>query len=471
MIATTPAPARLFAQIYQEWYLWLLIAQGISMALVLFACGRPKTMGQWLAIAAMNLFLVLLAALHAFSLLEYLCLRFLQVLLRVAVVGCWTFAVVGTPIVVYWIWRRSRGIRKPLPLAKCWFACLILVLVAEPVAYVIKSTRERLNIPVLPAGQTDGEFHVAAIGESSMIGWPYVSRADDKGTVDPRFCIPAVYAWRLGQFYPEKKIVMHNIAVQGLSVKLAIEQLSKLKQRPDLILVYAGHNEFYHDVEELSTQSKPLFYWLDRHLNASPTFYLVNSELAARSALRELVVGEGRVFAEHPVSNRLTFQHRLERFRRQLEQFAGYCRDNGITSQWIVPASAESVYEPDRSVVSEGTSSSEVNRMRSRYDEALVLEQSKKWQEAAAIYREELVKQPGFAEFHFRLAECLVEMGQYDEAHKEFVLARDTDAARPGPTVTIAGKLPRSPKNFKFCISMRPMCCDPKLRTALSTGR
>nr|AUN35845.1 hypothetical protein [uncultured bacterium] len=170
-----------------------------------------------------------------------------------------------------------------------------------------------------------------------------------------------------------------------------------------------------------------MLYWLDRRLDTSPTFYLLNNALAAKSTLRDIWYGSTRTFAEPTVGNNLTYHHRLERFRRQLEQLAGYCRDNGIASQWIVPASAESVYEPDRSVVAEGTSASEIERMHRRYDEARGLEQSKSWQQAIDIYREELAKQPGFAELHFRLAECLVELGQYDQARKEFILARDTD--------------------------------------------
>jgi tetratricopeptide (TPR) repeat protein len=170
-----------------------------------------------------------------------------------------------------------------------------------------------------------------------------------------------------------------------------------------------------------------LFYWLDSRLEASPTFYLLNNHLAGRSIIRDLLVGKGRVFADHPVTNRLAYQHRVDRFRSQLRQFAIYCREHDITVQWIVPACADSVYEPDRSVVAEGTSDAEIARLKTRYDEALALEASKKWQQAADIYRAELQMQPGFAEFHFRLAECLAELGQFDEARTQYLLARDTD--------------------------------------------
>nr|AUN35844.1 hypothetical protein [uncultured bacterium] len=244
-IATTHSYPQFLETFFQEWYLCMLLAQVVSMAIVLLACGRPTTKGQWLAVVAMNLFLLSLYALHSFGELEAPSFLFLQILLWITVIGCWTFAVVGAPIVMYWVWRRSRGVRSPLPLAKWWFGCLILLLAAEPVAFVIKSSRERVNIPVLPVASSQDEFHIAAIGESSMAGWPYVTCDDDKHVVEKRFSIPAVYAWRLRQIYREKKIVMHNIAVPGLSLKLAIEQLGELQHRPDLVLLYAGHNEFY----------------------------------------------------------------------------------------------------------------------------------------------------------------------------------------------------------------------------------
>jgi hypothetical protein len=118
------------------------------------------------------------------------------------VAGCWSFVVLGAPFVVYWIWRRSRGVRNTFPIGKWWFACLMLLLAAEPTAAIIKVHRELMHIPVLAPAPEGNEFHIAAIGESSMLGWPYVTRDDGDGVFEPRFGIPAVYAWRLQQLYP-----------------------------------------------------------------------------------------------------------------------------------------------------------------------------------------------------------------------------------------------------------------------------
>ncbi len=427
LVAMTHPPGRVFVRIYQEWFLWLPVVQAVVMSAIVVRHGWPLSTRGRCAFVGMNSLLLLLAGLHAFSALEYACIRTLQILLRIAVLGAWSVAVFGAPFVLFWIWRRARGDRRAFPFARWWFACLILLLASEPLAAVIRSNREKMDIPVLSAAPPPGEFHIAAVGESSMLGWPYVTRDDGSGIYDSRFSIPAVYAWRLQQMFPDTKIVMHNVAVQGLNLKMALKQLEQLEYRPHHLLMYAGHNEFYHDVEELSVISKPLFFWLDSRLEASPTFFLLNNELAARSALRELLVGSGRTFADHPVANPLAYQHRVQRFRGQLRQLAEYCEANGITTQWIIPASAESVYEPDRSVVAAGTTKAEISQMEARYREALELEAAKEWEAAATIYREELAKQPGFAEFHFRLAECLEQLQQYDEARRHFLLARDTD--------------------------------------------
>ncbi len=426
-IVFTHRPGNLLRPFVAEWHFWVLSLHVVSMAVIVRFWGLPRTRRGKLIFAALNAFVMAVAGLVMFHLFEYAWIRLLQVVLRIAVVGCWTFAIGGAPVVLWWIWRRRCGVRKPLRMAKPWFACLLVLFIAEPIAATIKSAHERLAIPVLAKAAPEGEFHVAALGESSMLGWPYVAKVDDTKEFHSRFGIPAVYEWQLRRMYPGKKIVVHNLAKEGINLKLAFERLKTLEFRPNHILLYAGHNEFHYDVEELSIASKTLFFPLDRWLDKSPTFYLVNKELAARYAVRSLIVGQDRTLMDHPIAEPLTYIQRVERFRSQLEQFATYCRENGITAQWMVPACSESVYEPDRSTVLDGTSKDEQQALIRRYDEARALEAAGEWEKAGDVYRALLEEQPNFAEFHFRLGECLVNLKQYQPAQRHFQRARDDD--------------------------------------------
>jgi tetratricopeptide (TPR) repeat protein len=110
-----------------------------------------------------------------------------------------------------------------------------------------------------------------------------------------------------------------------------------------------------------------------------------------------------------------------------LEQLADYCREKDITAQWFVPASSESGFEPNRSVLDGDPSRAEIDLLEQQYKEALALEQAGEWENAAEIYRRGLEKHPEFAEFHFRLGDCLFQLKDYQTARTHYDQSRDLD--------------------------------------------
>ena len=180
-----------------------------------------------------------------------------------------------------------------------------------------------------------------------MLGYPY----------QPKFGIPQVVAAHLRKLYPHCQVVVHNLAGEGLNLRLTLRKLQELKSRPDLLLVYTGHKEFYHDLEEILLTTESPFYVWDRWLSYSPTFCVLNRHLSQKAALRTLKSGTERQLIDRHICSPLLYERRLVRFRRQLEQLAEYCRGEGIATLWFVPAGSESAYEPNRSVVRRGTPS------------------------------------------------------------------------------------------------------------------
>jgi hypothetical protein len=53
-----------------------------------------------------------------------------------------------------------------------------------------------------------------------------------------------IIAWQLGRAFPGRTFIADNRADLGLTLELAIGRLSGLERRPDLLIVYSGHNEF-----------------------------------------------------------------------------------------------------------------------------------------------------------------------------------------------------------------------------------
>ncbi|HUG93457.1 MAG TPA: tetratricopeptide repeat protein, partial [Planctomycetaceae bacterium] len=282
------------------------------------------------------------------------------------------------------------------------------------------------NLPDPP----DGEWHIAAIGGSTTAGSPY----------HPRFGIPPVVRWRLERAWSSSEsagggasaerprtIVVHNLAQMGHNLRLAARQLRELRYRPHVLLVYAGHNEFYHDLEELHPMRESPFSGLDRWLRRSPLFRVAQGVFAGQFMQQRLKHGASRRLIDAPMATAELARRRLARFRRQLEELAGFCERAGIATLWFVPAGSESGFDPNRSFVNENATADAQADVERLYSEARAHENAGRWSAAATVYRRGLERQPKFAEFHFRLGECLAAEGRLAEAGPHFALALEHD--------------------------------------------
>jgi tetratricopeptide (TPR) repeat protein len=79
-------------------------------------------------------------------------------------------------------------------------------------------------------------FRIFAMGSSSVAGFPY----------ENNLMFPRILSERLRDAYPDKKFEIINTAITAVnSFTLADFMPQILEQKPDAIIFYAGHNEFY----------------------------------------------------------------------------------------------------------------------------------------------------------------------------------------------------------------------------------
>lgn len=82
----------------------------------------------------------------------------------------------------------------------------------------------------------DDVFRIFVMGSSTVVGFPY----------DNNLMFSRILQERLRDAYPGKKIEMVNTAITAInSFTLADFMPQILKEKPDAVLIYAGHNEFY----------------------------------------------------------------------------------------------------------------------------------------------------------------------------------------------------------------------------------
>jgi hypothetical protein len=413
-----------FDKVLAEWPLWFLGCQFLGVGGIIYACGWPRTLTSRCCFGLINMSAVGIVILQTVNLLEYAVVRVIELMLRVSVLGMWSVFVVGLPFVVWGIrCRRQNAKRGSFVVAKYWFSVTLTLGLLEPTAAILdyRETQENpsklLRFPSRLQDAPEHQIRVAAIGGSTMKGAPY----------EPKFGIPPVVAWRLRHLFPEREVIVENLARNGRNLRQAVNCLEGLKYRPHLLLVYSGHNEFFHELEEMKQPSNARFHRLDSWLEWSPAFRIANRRLSHRMEFRDFYALEDRRRFERHVATRPVYLRRLQRYRNQLTQLAQFCRAEQISTLWFVPVGSETELNPNRTILPENISTDQRNGIRRRLDRAQSLQEAGDWFSAAQTCRQGLELVPSGAEFHFGLAESLAHLGRHVEAKPHFQVALEED--------------------------------------------
>jgi lysophospholipase L1-like esterase len=268
----------------------------------------------------------------------------------------------------------------------------------------------------------DAEIDLVVVGESSAEGVPY----------NPWLSIGRMVAWQLEAMRPGRPVRFQMVAHSGDTLELQHQRLARLTRRPDLMIVYAGHNEFSSRLNGV----REIDHYLD---GPRPNDWRPLERAEAVSAFCELIRQSSercRLEVPPPLGHRLlidvpayTAAERsllLADFRRRLDAIVRYAVQLGATVVLIVPAGNDAGFEPNRSFLPAATSRQNRETFRRRLFEAGRLQET---DPAAAIaaYRALIDAEPGFAESHYRLAVLLDKAGDSEAAYRHFVAARDCD--------------------------------------------
>jgi lysophospholipase L1-like esterase len=269
----------------------------------------------------------------------------------------------------------------------------------------------------------DHVVDVLVIGESSALGIPY----------DAWFSVGDIVAWKLGEAFPQMVFRVENQAQPGIPLQSMHTKLAGTKRRPELVILYAGHNEFmarfdvahgafhYADLtpptavtlEVLARRVSPLL-----RLMAETAQRLRVSTAPSRIVTRQLV--------DVPVYTPEQYAERLTEFRTRLGVIVSYCERIAAQVVLVIPPGNDAGFEPNRSFLRRDTSAAEREAFAAEFLAARRSETTNP-REAEQAYRRLLERQPEFAESHYRLARLLEQTGAWNEAFIHYVAARDLD--------------------------------------------
>jgi hypothetical protein len=343
-------------------------------------------------------------------------------------------------------WSARRGARNPSARLRRRSGQWMLLCGSVVVGAVLAETAAAgwlawiHRMPSLPSrfveSESSGdEIGIVIIGGSSAMGVPY----------DGWLSLGEIIGRELKRAIPDRRFRVDVLAEKGAALETMHLKLAGLTRRPDVLVVYAGHNEFlarfslsnrvaYYDDERSLTRSGT---WIRRARGISSVCRLVAENIEKQRLgvipARSFGAIEGTV--GRPCCTPAEADAVVTDFRRRLETIVTDCERIGCVPVVIVPLSNDAT-DPSQSYANPWTSHAARRELYLRLRKVRDLEEGNP-QCAITAYRGILVEQPKFAEAHYRLARLLVSAGAIAEANRHFVLARDYDGLPMRSTTAI----------------------------------
>ncbi|MEW6273119.1 MAG: SGNH/GDSL hydrolase family protein [Thermodesulfobacteriota bacterium] len=294
----------------------------------------------------------------------------------------------------------------------------------------------RLKVPQeFPASKPPGSFRVFVVGESSAAGVPY----------SVWYAFSTFLEQRLRAQLPELQVQVVNAAVSGYASRRILAVVEELaRYQPDLLIVYAGHNElgerrYYAHLVEMDPRLFRLWEWL-----AQTRLYAVASQMPIigvkheppRFDFRDLensfqmfAVLSRNALGAYPTAREVAWGE--EHYRLNVEKMVEAMQAVGVPVMLVTLgqdfadwAPGVSVHRPDLT-----------EQDRRAFDD-LVAQGDRlaptDCPGAIAAYRRALLVDDAYADLHYRIATCERRSGKFAAARDAYRRASDLDRVPHG---------------------------------------
>ncbi len=283
---------------------------------------------------------------------------------------------------------------------------------------------------IFRASKSARAYRIFVLGESTTAGYPYMYNGSMSKMLDQR----------LLDYFPDREIEVVNLAMPAINSFSLLDMIDEaLAQRPDALIVYCGHNEFYGALGAASTES--LGRWraviqLYLRLQKLKLMVLLRDGL---EALKKMLAaappgGNGnntlmeQMVAEENLPYEGAIYRRARRFyQANMEELVAAAQAQGVRVILANLVSNVRDLPPFVSIYSPGTNRSAYERMLFRGEQ---LAAQGEFSAASALYDTLQKIDPSPAALYFQIGKCQERMGNYAEAHRAYARARDLDGLR-----------------------------------------
>ena len=178
-------------------------------------------------------------------------------------------------------------------------------------------------------------FRVFVLGESSAAGWPYVPNASFSRQLQRR----------LRLYYPDKVIEVVNLGVSAVNTFMIRDILpAVLEQKPDAVLIYTGHNEYYGTLGAASSQSfggSSFFTRMNLAFKEIRIYQFIKNSISWFTGMfssdsERIPSGQNETLMTRMAGENLIpfgsdlFEEGVEQFRSNLQEIVSACSDAGV---------------------------------------------------------------------------------------------------------------------------------------------
>ena len=403
-----------------EWradlYLAVPAVQLLMIVIIVYRCLWPQTKGDLVLFLLGNVLVTGNAVLFYYGQHLWWSITIASVGLRIGIAGMWLMGATGVCLLAVTIRKNTLKWHR---LAPRWLlaglSSLLAIILAESAAALLEpAPTTYIRFPELQK-TNDDTLTIAALGGSSMKGFPY----------PPGFGMTEVAVRQLQHSIPEVKTELHNLAITGQNLAQAISQLKQLESAPDIIVVYSGHNEFFHDLEEMSASRRIRTTAMDQIFRWSPTFRVINPVLS-QYQLGTAPTNDASSMFRHAICTDEVAARRLARFKSHFDRLLKWADERETEVVLCVPAKDLATFEPN-ACVSNNLNQEDRSRIEAGVAQVRRLQQDNEHQQATQTARRLLESFPSVPELHFRLGQSLLVNHHADQAETHFIRATDLD--------------------------------------------
>jgi tetratricopeptide (TPR) repeat protein len=262
-------------------------------------------------------------------------------------------------------------------------------------------------------------FRIVCLGGSSMFGTPYQMTAN----------IPGILRKQLRFLYPDREFEVINFGASAINSNV-ISRFSRelIKFKPDLVLIYLGHNEFYGPDGVGATKLEKKISWLTdikylirelRIVKLLRSLLTAESKERVRPGERNLmrqVSEESKIKLDSDDANRV-----FKRFENNLEDMVTLFRKykipviiSDVVSNYSFPPFS---YEPSINGI---TVSDTVAKVKIGFDHG-------DYEETLKMLNKIQLTDSTNALINYWLGKCKLTLGESSNAKKRFIAAKDYD--------------------------------------------